>query len=1475
MNNIFCKIHHRMKYGLFSAFWLLSAAANTVSGQMLLSFDITLPNCNGDNNGSATVVVAGGALPYTYLWENGETGKTILGLSGGDYVVTVTDQNGQTATDTAMVNQPDTLTVFISTTGFGCTSVVGTLKANPVGGTGPFSYLWSNFETTQQIQISTPGTYKVTVTDSKGCTAAQTHTVPPIAQFFPNFILNMPKCKGDSNGSIGVSASGTNPPFTWIWDNGTVNQGLNNIPAGTYSLTATDSKGCTFVHTVNLMDNALLIVEIMSTNIACASMPLSGTAHAAVAGGVTPYTYLWNNGSKLATLPNLPAGTYSVTVTDKNGCTAVDSTTITMPPLLSGIVTLNSPACGGNNGCATVQGTGGIPPYTYNWPALGNSNPNACELAPGDYHVLITDATNCQHDLLVTIDSIAGLNVKLVIVKADCPGVDNGMATALVTPPSGIYQYHWMPQPNPSVPQINSLPGGSTVSVTVTDANTGCIGTATAVVGWHSAVEVDVTDTDVSCMGDSTGSAIAIASSGTAPYDYVWALPGGTTVNGNTISNLAPGAYPVTVTDSKGCFAIGVADIGVLSNPIANFDFDVIECQPDSLSAQFNDLSTDQYGTITGWNWDFTWSNGGAAQSSQQTPPVIQFSENVTGVATLTITTSDGCSSTFSAPFDIMSIPEVSVNVPSVVFDCNNAAIPITVTGAAGNTYTWTPLAGLTFNPDALNVIADPSQTTDYQLIVSNGQCADTTDIQVVRVKPIQLSVPNDTIVTCDSIFTLSANANAAAGAIIVWYNSNGDTVSVVNPFTVNASGTFTYTVVATDPYGCTESDQVTLIGNSVDVNVSFDATISGCENLPLPLSVQNLDAIDNLTYQWSASSPNLSIVPQGGSSVTVTGPAGTYTVTVTVANQFDCVREFVTQITLEPSAVLDGLIFADLCHGLTVSFQNTSGITGLWNFGDDSTSTELNPVHIYNTDGVYTVTYTSVENCVIPFDTVITVLPEAAVQAAISSNYVDCSQQTEIQFTDESVHSNPTVNWKWTFTPGNQTSGDQNPLITFTQEGLITAMLTVTDVNGCFDTASIQVQIMYVNDTLGEEAMLCPGMVVALNPDSSTLYGYNWISQPADPNLDPADPNPEVSPLVATVYTVTIVNGPCTVVDSITVTPQPAATVELPDNQLVCSDDLVTIQAQNTNGVNFTWSDSPDFTPVLSTSDSLVVVPVKNGTYYILVENASGCLAVDSVKVNNAKVNVEGEPANKTICLGESTELTITNLDQDDNLTYTWAPVLDPIPNPVVTPASSTDYSVEIINQFGCKDTLAFSVDVISISVTAEVTGKDTICPGQSTELLATVTSNSNDITYQWTPSSSLTGANTANPTAEPMENTQYIVTATAAGLCPDTASVTVFFMTGECVEPYIFVPKAFTPNNDGNNEFFIVRGVNITELYFVVWDRWGEKVFETTNPLDQGWDGTFDGKELTPDSYAWYVRVTCGNGETYVNKGDVTLLK
>ncbi|MBL7825014.1 MAG: gliding motility-associated C-terminal domain-containing protein, partial [Saprospiraceae bacterium] len=506
-----------------------------------------------------------------------------------------------------------------------------------------------------------------------------------------------------------------------------------------------------------------------------------------------------------------------------------------------------------------------------------------------------------------------------------------------------------------------------------------------------------------------------------------------------------------------------------------------------------------------------------------------------------------------------------------------------------------------------------------------------------------------------------------------------------------------------------------------------------------------------------------------------------------------------------------------------------------------------------------------------------VVVTPNMLVAPVIENNYVLCINQAEIQFNETS--GNQGISWSWTFsggTPG--TSNVQNPVITFTEEGQITAQVIISDAAGCVDTTEALVDVVFIDDEIPAEIEYCrdSNTVVYLNPNGiDGTANYLWTSIPADPNLVSTDSNPGVNPTQTTVYSVVISQGTqCSVVYSVTVTPLSGPNLSLQDSLSVCSDTPVTVTASGT-GTNYVWSNSPTFNPVLSVTTTLTVNPIVNGTYYVRASDGSQCVALDSIWINNGTVHIEAEPAVRKICEGEDTELVVTNLDAEDQLTYVWSPNLPNTPNQVVTPSTETTYHVTVTNQFGCTDDTNFLVSVVTVGVDAEVTGPDTICPGQLTTLLATPSGNGSFFSFDWSPADGLNDPTIQNPTASPTQDQVYTVTVTTDNECTATDEVIVYFISSECLEPYIFVPKAFTPNNDSNNDFFIVRGVNIKELEFVVWDRWGEKVYYTNDPNAQGWDGTFKGKELTPDSYAWYLRATCGNGAVYEKKGDVTLLK
>lgn len=333
---------------------------------------------------------------------------------------------------------------------------------------------------------------------------------------------------------------------------------------------------------------------------------------------------------------------------------------------------------------------------------------------------------------------------------------------------------------------------------------------------------------------------------------------------------------------------------------------------------------------------------------------------------------------------------------------------------------------------------------------------------------------------------------------------------------------------------------------------------------------------------------------------------------------------------------------------------------------------------------------------------------------------------------------------------------------------------------------------------------------------------------------------------------------------------------VALPADMVLCGDTALSLTVDTaTLGATITWSNASNFNPVLYTGDTILISPALSGVYYVKATDAIGCTATDSIQVTNAPAAITANPAVLKLCQGNTEELGITSLNPNDILTYAWSNGLPAIPNPSVGPSSDASYTVTVTNQYGCTATTDIDVHVITVAVTAEVTGLDTVCTGQTTTLLATPSGNADTYLYSWDPSGSLTGANTADPVATPNGVVTYTVTVLADSICPAYASVTVYFREIECRAPYIFVPKAFTPNGDGHNDRFRVRGTDIRLLYFVVYDRWGEEVYKTEDPDDLGWDGTFRGEPSHPDSYGWYLRVTCGNGAIFEDKGDVTLLK
>lgn len=380
------------------------------------TFSITIPNapaltptatpasCNGSANGSASVTVSGGNAPYTYAWSPaGGNAANASGLAAGNYTVTVTDANNCSMSQTITITQPTALAATASATPTGCGSGTGSASATASGGTGPYSYVWSNGATTTQISNLTSQIYSVTITDSKGCTTtAQASVTAPSAGTASVQILQPVSCFGGSNGVVSASITGGTGPFTYSWSNGGTSSQISNLSAQIYSVIITDANGCTATQSITLGQPTILAGTAFSNPTQCNAS--TGTAAVSASGGTAPYSYLWSNGANSALASNLSAQTYSVVVTDANGCTATNTVTVTQlggPTANAG--TDQTITIGGN---VNISGAGGV---GYSWSPGGTltcttcQNPTASPSVTTTYTLIVSDANGCTDSDVITV----------------------------------------------------------------------------------------------------------------------------------------------------------------------------------------------------------------------------------------------------------------------------------------------------------------------------------------------------------------------------------------------------------------------------------------------------------------------------------------------------------------------------------------------------------------------------------------------------------------------------------------------------------------------------------------------------------------------------------------------------------------------------------------------------------------------------------------------------------------------------------------------------------------------------------------------------------------------------------------------------------------------------------------------------------------------------------------------------------------
>lgn len=355
-------------------------------------------SCDGGTDGSATVSASGGTPGYSYSWNTTPVQNTsnATGLMAGTYTATIMDANNCSKTATVTIIEPLAITLNLSQTpDSGATD--GTASVVASGGTGPYSYVWINGDTTSTADSLSAGSVSVTVTDANGCTKNGSITVILYGSLYGIISTTPVSCFGVCDGSASIVISGGTTPYSILWNNSSINDTITGLCATEYTVIINDNDSNVFYDTVNIAGPAQLDAFATSTAILCNGD--SATVTVSATGGTSPYTGTGNF--------KHPAGTFFHIVTDINGCTSdTASITLTEPSALSG--TLSSTTSNGSgSGTATVVVTGGTSPYNYLWSNNSQDSVTATGLNPGTVSITVTDANNCTFS--GTVDIVLGI----------------------------------------------------------------------------------------------------------------------------------------------------------------------------------------------------------------------------------------------------------------------------------------------------------------------------------------------------------------------------------------------------------------------------------------------------------------------------------------------------------------------------------------------------------------------------------------------------------------------------------------------------------------------------------------------------------------------------------------------------------------------------------------------------------------------------------------------------------------------------------------------------------------------------------------------------------------------------------------------------------------------------------------------------------------------------------------------------------
>jgi len=1044
--------------------------------------------CSGSNT---TLTATAGT---SYQWSTGATTQSVSVGTSNVYTVTVTYSGGCTAT--ASVNVTANTNPVPSITGNNsiCQGQSSTISAGSYSG-----YSWSTGATTSSININTAGSYSVTVTDANGCTGTATFNLAVNANPTPTITGVTSFCAG-GNSTLNAGGGYTN----YLWSGGATTQTINVTTGGNYAVTVTNAAGCTATTSKVITVNALPVPSVTGTLAFCAGKNTTLTVPGSYA------SFQWSNGATTSNITVNTASTFTVTVTDANGCTGSKSatTTINTNPVPS--ITGNNSICQGQSSTISAGSYSG-----YSW-STGATTSSININTAGNYSVTVTDANGCTGTATFNLAVNANPTPAITGITSFCAGGNSTLNAG-----SGYTNYLW--SGGATTQTINVTTSGNYI-VTVTNA-AGCTATTNKVITVNALPVPTISGPAGICPG---ASANLVAGSYAS---YPWS-------NGNTTSSITTnvsGNYTVTVTDVNGC--VGSSNYNLLSfqNPIPVINGMAAICQ--------NQNSILDAGSFASWQW----STGAVSQT---------ISVNQSGTYSVTVTNNDGCvaSTSFNVVVNPLPVPVISgtsefcsgnssvLNIGGGSFASylwNTSATTSTISVSSGGNYvvTVTDANGCTASTNQVvtvwnlptpiisgnNAICNGTQTTltagsysNYQwstgastdsITVSNGAnyivtvtdvngCTGTSAPFTVTINQLPTAIISGTTSICIGQST-TLQVQFTGTAPYSYRYSDGTNVSAILNSNITAAQIIV-TPVSTTDYTLTQISDANCSGNfsgvaRVVVNPLPQPVISGsdgeCDGISATLTTGNF-----ASYLWSTGATTQSIaVNSSGSYVcTVTSTAGCK---ASASHNFETYPLPVVSFTNDSSLT---------CELPIINFTNTSqyqlGSVFEWNI-DNTVYNSLNATHQFSGSGSYPVSLiiTSPNNCVGESiaNVNITVFPLPQASFTIAPDQAPLFN-SEVTFGDVSANA---VSWLWDFGDGD-TSTLQNVSHFYADPGKYNAKLYVTNVAGCIDSLAREIFItpFYIpnaftpNGDGRNETFFDPGY--ATNVQSLTMNIYNRWGQ-------------------------------------------------------------------------------------------------------------------------------------------------------------------------------------------------------------------------------------------------------------------------------------------------------------------------------------------------------------------------------------------